>query len=200
MNDIRFYKFLIAVNALLPAALMLFDGVRGELGVNPAEFVVRTTGVMALVFMLVSLAVTPARAIFGWNILIRFRRMLGLFTFYYAASHLTAYSVFDKSGSVSGILKDIGERPFIAVGFAAFVLLIPLAVTSTNGWVKRLGGKNWAKLHKFAYVIAALGVIHFWMIVKSDIVYPAIFASALIVLLLFRFFNSAAKPTSPARD
>jgi sulfoxide reductase heme-binding subunit YedZ len=200
MNDVRFYKFLIAINAILPAALMIFDGIRGEIGVNPAEFVVRTTGVMTLVFMLVSLAVTPVRAIFGWNILIRFRRMLGLFAFYYAASHLVAYSVFDKSGDVGAIATDVGERPFIAVGFAAFVLLIPLAVTSTNGWVKRLGGKNWAKLHKLAYVIAALGVVHFWMIVKSDVIFPALFASLLIVLMLFRVFNSAPKAKVPVRD
>lgn len=200
MNDVRFYKFLIAINAVLPAALMIFDGIRGEIGVNPAEFVVRTTGVMTLVFMLVSLAVTPVRAIFGWNILIRFRRMLGLFAFYYAASHLVAYSVFDKSGDVGAIATDVGERPFIAVGFAAFVLLIPLAVTSTNGWVKRLGGKNWAKLHKLAYVIAALGVIHFWMIVKSDVIFPALFASLLIVLMLFRVFSSAPKAKVPVRD
>lgn len=199
MNDVRFYKLLITINALLPASLMIIDGVRGELGVNPAEFVIRTTGVMALVFMLASLAITPARAVFGWNVLIRFRRMIGLFAFWYACSHLVAYSIFDKSADVAAIFSDVGERPFIAIGFAAFVLLIPLAVTSTNGWVKRLGGKNWAKLHKLAYIIAALGVIHFWMIVKSDIIYPAIFASALIVLLLFRFFNSVAKPNVPAR-
>jgi sulfoxide reductase heme-binding subunit YedZ len=190
MQDIKFYKAVVFINALVPLGLMAFDGFRGTLGVNPVEFVLRTTGVLALVFLLITLSVTPLRKYLGWNWLIKFRRMLGLFAFFYAAFHLVTYSIFDKSLSVPAIVADVWQRPFIAVGMLAFFLLVPLAVTSTNGMIKRLGGKNWARLHKLTYVIAALGVIHFWMIVKSDLTYPALFGSVLAVLLYYRFATS----------
>jgi sulfoxide reductase heme-binding subunit YedZ len=126
------------------------------------------------------------RKIFGWNSLIKFRRMLGLYAFFYGLIHLITYSIFDKSLDVAAIVGDVWQRPFIAVGMLAFSMLVPLAVTSTNGMVKRLGGKNWARLHKLSYVIAILGVIHFWMIVKSDIFYPFVFGLVLLVLLGYR--------------
>ena len=187
MNDVRFYKILIAVNALIPLALLASDVWRGQAGANPIEFFLRTTGVLTLVFLIVTLAVTPLRKMFGWNALIKYRRMLGLFAFFYGTLHLITYSVFDRSLSLPGIVGDVAQRPFIAIGMAAFFLLIPLAVTSTNGWVIRLGGKRWAKLHKLTYVAAILGVIHFWMIVKSDIFYPAMFGVVLLGLLAYRF-------------
>lgn len=186
MNDVRFYKSLIAVNALIPLALLAYDGWRGQLGANPIEFFLRTTGVLTLSFLIVTLAVTPLRKAFGWNALIKYRRMLGLFAFFYGTLHLTTYSVFDRSLSVPAIVGDVAQRPFIAVGMTAFFLLIPLAVTSTNGWVKRIGGKNWARLHRLTYVAAILGVIHFWMIVKSDVFYPAMFGVVLAGLLAYR--------------
>lgn len=195
MNDVKFNKILIFTNALVPLTLLVWDWRRGNLTVNPVEFFLRTTGVLTLIFLLITLAVTPLRKIFGWNNLIKFRRMLGLYSFFYGFLHLITYSIFDKSLSLSAIANDVWQRPFIAVGMLAFFLLIPLAVTSTNGMIKRLGGKNWARLHKLIYPIAILGVIHFWMIVKSDIFYPLLFALVLAALLGYRFYaNLKPKP------
>jgi methionine sulfoxide reductase heme-binding subunit len=193
MNDIKFNKALLFTNALVPLAFLGWDAWRGNLGANPVEFFLRTTGVLTLVFLLVTLAVTPVRKYFGWNNLVKFRRMLGLYAFFYGFLHLVTYSIFDKSLSLSAIAADVWQRPFIAVGMLAFFLLIPLAVTSTNGMIKRLGGKNWARLHKLTYLIAILGVIHFWMIVKSDVFYPALFGIALAVLLYYRVYNTRQK-------
>jgi sulfoxide reductase heme-binding subunit YedZ len=193
MNDIKFNKILLFINAFVPLALLSFDAFRGNLGANPVEFFLRTTGILTLVFLLITLAVTPLRKYFGWNNLVKFRRMLGLFAFFYGCLHLITYSIFDKSLSASAIAADVWQRPFIALGMLAFSLLIPLAVTSTNGMIKRLGGKNWARLHKLTYVIAVLGVIHFWMIVKSDVFYPALFGIVLAVLLFYRIYNARQK-------
>lgn len=186
MNDVRFYKLLISVNALIPLGLLLIDASNGRLGANPIEFFLRTTGVLTLTFLLITLAVTPLRKIFGWNSLIKYRRMLGLFAFFYGCLHLVTYSIFDKSLGFSAIVADVIQRPFIAIGMIAFTLLVPLAITSTNSMVKRLGGKNWARLHRLSYVVAILGVIHFWMIVKSDIFYPALFGIVLAASFLVR--------------
>lgn len=194
MDDIKFNKILLFTNALVPLALLAFDGFRGNLGANPIEFFLRTTGVLTLIFLLVTLAVTPLRKYFGWNSLIKFRRMLGLYAFFYGFLHLITYSIFDKSFDLSAIAADVWQRPFIAVGMLAFFLLIPLAVTSTNGMIKRLGGKNWSKLHKLTYPIAILGVIHFWMIVKSDLKYPFLFALVLAILLGYRIYSAYQKP------
>ena len=190
MQDAKFHKVVVSVNALIPLAYLGVDAYWGALGANPIEFFLRTTGVLALVFILITLAVTPLRKIFGWNSLIKLRRMLGLYAFFYAVVHLITYSIFDKSLDVGAIAGDVWQRPFIAVGMLAFAMLVPLAVTSTSGMVKRLGGKNWSRLHKLTYLIAILGVIHFWMIVKSDIFYPAIFAFVLLLLLGYRLIWS----------
>jgi sulfoxide reductase heme-binding subunit YedZ len=194
MTDVKFNKILIFINSLVPLALLAWDGFHGNLGANPIEFFLRTTGVLTLVFLLITLSVTPLRKYFGWNNLVKFRRMLGLYAFFYGALHLVTYSIFDKSLSPSAIAADVWQRPFIAVGMLAFFLLIPLAVTSTNGMIKRLGGKNWARLHKLTYAVAVLGVIHFWMIVKSDVFYPALFGIVLAVLLFYRIYNVKQKP------
>ena len=194
MTDAKFNKILIFINALIPSGFLAWDAYWQKLGANPVEFFLRTTGVLALLFLLLTLAVTPLRKIFGWNQLIKVRRMLGLFVFFYALSHLITYSIFDKALSVSAIISDVWQRPFIAIGMLAFFLLIPLAVTSTNGMIKRLGGKNWARLHKLTYLIAILGVIHFWMIVKSDITYPFLFGLVLAGLLGYRMYSSYASP------
>ncbi len=190
MTDLKFNKILLFTNALVPLALLGFDALRGNLGANPVEFFLRTTGVLTLVFLLITLSVTPLRKYFGWNNLVKFRRMLGLYAFFYGFLHLVTYSIFDKSLSLSAIVSDVWQRPFIAVGMLAFFLLIPLAVTSTNGMIKRLGGKKWARLHRLTYVVAILGVIHFWMIVKSDVFYPALFGIILAVLLFYRIYNA----------
>ena len=186
MNDVRFHKLLLSLNALVPLGLLAVDAYRGQLGANPLEFFLRTTGVLTLVFLLITLSVTPLRRIFGWNSLIKFRRVLGLYAFFYGCIHLVTYSIFDKSLDVGAIAVDVWQRPFIAVGMLAFSMLIPLAVTSTNGMIKRLGGKNWGRLHKLIYLVAILGVIHFWMIVKSDVFYPALFGLAVGGLLAYR--------------
>ena len=195
MEDAKFNKLLISVNALIPLGFLLYDWSQGQLGANPIEFFLRATGVLTLIFLLLTLAITPLRRAFGWNGLIKYRRMIGLYAFFYAFIHLTTYSLFDKRLDLSAIVADVVQRPFIAIGMTAFFLLIPLAVTSTNGWVKRIGGKRWALLHKLTYVAAILGIIHFWMIVKSDIFYPAIFGFVLIVLLMSRLVPRS-KPKS----
>jgi len=194
MTDVKFNKVLIFINSLVPLALLLWDAIYGNLGANPIEFFLRTTGVLTLVFLLITLSVTPLRKIYGWNQLVKFRRMLGLYAFFYGFLHLITYSVFDKSLSVSAIAGDVWERPFIAVGMFSFFLLIPLAVTSTNAMIKRLGGKNWVKLHKLTYLVAIGGVVHFWMIVKSDVTYPFLFAVILAGLLGYRIYAAYEKP------
>jgi len=193
MNDVKFQKALIFINSIVPLALLAWDAFFGKLGANPVEFTLRTTGVLTLVFLLITLAVTPLRKRYGWNNLIKFRRMLGLYAFFYGFLHLVTYSIFDKSFSISAIASDIWERPFIAVGMLAFFLLVPLALTSTNGMIKRLGGKNWARLHKLTYLAAILGVIHFWMIVKSDVFYPLLFGLVLAGLLGYRVYAANEK-------
>jgi methionine sulfoxide reductase heme-binding subunit len=190
MNEVKFNKILISLNAFVPLILFVFDAFRGNLGTNPIEFFLRTTGVLTLIFLLITLSVTPLRKIFGWNALIKYRRMMGLYAFFYGCLHLSTYSIFDKSLSISAIAGDVFQRPFIAIGMLAFFLLIPLAITSTNAMIKKLGGKNWSKLHKLSYAIAILGVLHFYMIVKSDITYPAIFGFVLAILLGYRIYES----------
>ena len=188
-GDVRFAKALISVNALVPIAFLLYDWSGGQLGANPIEFFLRATGVLTLTFLLITLAITPLRKLTGRNDLIKYRRMLGLYAFFYACLHLVTYTIFDKSFDLIAIVADVIQRPFIAVGMAAFIMLVPLAVTSTNGWVKRMGGKNWSRLHKLSYLVAVLGVIHFWMIVKSDLFYPAIFGLVLSALLGWRIWK-----------
>jgi len=189
MQDIKFNKILIFINSLVPLALLAWDAYRQKLGANPIEFFLRTTGVLTLVFLFISLSITPLRKYFGWNQLAKFRRMVGLYAFFYGFLHLITYSVFDKSLNILAIADDIWQRPFIAVGMASFFLMIPLAVTSTNQMIKRLGGKNWQKLHRANYLIAIGGVVHFYMIQKSDITYPLIFALILAILLGYRIYN-----------
>lgn len=198
MQDVKFYKALIFANALVPLAMLAYDGLNGRLGVNPIEFFLRTTGILTLLFLLVTLLISPLRKLAGWNNLIKYRRMLGLFSFFYGCIHLITYSIFDKGLNLPAIAGDVWQRPFIAIGMAAFLVLIPLAVTSTNSMIKRLGGKRWAKLHRLTYVAAIFGVIHFWMIVKSDIFYPAIFGLVLAALLGYRLYSILKSRTRTA--
>ncbi|HEV7646081.1 MAG TPA: protein-methionine-sulfoxide reductase heme-binding subunit MsrQ [Pyrinomonadaceae bacterium] len=190
MNDIKFNKILILVNGAIPLALLSWDAFRGQLGANPIEFFLRTTGMLTLIFLLITLSVTPLRKLLGWNSLIKYRRLLGLYAFFYVCLHFSTYIIFDRGGNLASTAGDIVQRPFIAIGMASFFMMIPLAITSTNGWVKRLGGKRWAKLHRLIYYIGIGGVVHYWMIVKSDIFYPAMFGLVLAILLGYRVYVS----------
>lgn len=187
--DTRFSRFVIFVSALVPLVLLAWDAYFRKLGANPTEFATRTTGVLALVFVLLSLSVTPLRKLLGLPWLVKFRRMLGVYGFFYAALHLLTYVWFDKFFDFAAIGHDIVKRPFITVGMAAFVLLLPLAITSTQGWVKRIGGKRWSRLHRATYIAAAAGVVHYYMLVKADTREPLLFGFALVLLLLYRILN-----------
>lgn len=189
MKDTRFARFVIFINSLVPLALLCLDAYQKRLGANPVEFALRTTGVLALLFLILSLAVTPLRKALGLPWMIKFRRMLGLYGFFYAALHLLIYTWLDKSLDVSAIVEDVIKRPYITVGMASFILLIPLAVTSTQKMIKRVGGKRWNRLHRVAYVAAAGGVIHFYMLVKADTREPLAFGFALALLLAYRLLN-----------
>ena len=153
------------------------------LGANPAEFITRATGDWALRMLLITLAVTPLRRLSGWNWLLRLRRMLGLFAFFYAAVHFSSYISFDHVFDAGAILKDIVKRPFITVGFLCLMFMFPLAVTSANAMVRRLGAKRWIALHRLVYLVAPLAVLHFWWMVKRDLTEPIIYAMVLAGLL-----------------
>jgi sulfoxide reductase heme-binding subunit YedZ len=191
-------KALIFALALAPLAKLVAGIVYFPewLGANPAEFITRSTGDWTLRFLLITLAVTPLRKLSGWHWLVRFRRMLGLFAFFYGVVHFSSFIAFDHVFDVSEILKDIVKRPFITVGFIALVLMLPLALTSTDAMVKRLGGRRWLALHRLVYVIAPLGVLHFWWMVKRDITEPAIYAAILAVLLGYRVMARRSQPLS----
>ncbi|MGF6965399.1 sulfoxide reductase heme-binding subunit YedZ [Paraburkholderia sp. WC7.3g] len=180
-------KVVVFIAALYPLARLVLFGVTDRLGANPIEFITRSTGLWTLVFLCFTLAVTPLRRLTGVAAFMRFRRMLGLYTFFYATLHFTTYLWFDKWFDVAEILKDIGKRPFITVGFAAFVLLIALAVTSPRAMVRRLG-RRWQTLHRAIYVIGALAILHFWWMKagKHDLLLPKIYGAVMIALLGWR--------------
>src|SRR5947207_10274398 len=188
MKDTRFAKLVLFVNGLVPLTLLLWDVYRKQVGANPLEFVTRTTGMLTLVFLLISLTVTPTRRITGLNWLIKFRRMLGLFAFFYGSLHLMTYVAFDRFFHLKTIPGDVAKRPFIAIGMTAFFLMLPLAITSTDQMVKRLGGKRWARLHRIVYVSGGFRVLHYSMLVKSDVRLLLTFGVILSVLLGFRAF------------
>jgi sulfoxide reductase heme-binding subunit YedZ len=170
---------------LLPFARLVYLGFNGGLGSNPVEFVTRSTGWWTLTFLCITLAVTPLRRLVGWNRLLQFRRMLGLFAFFYACLHFATYVWLDVWFDVEAIATDILKRPFITMGFTAFLLLVPLAVSSTTAMQRRLG-RNWQRLHRLVYVAATAGLLHFWWLVKRDITEPAVFAAVLALLLGLR--------------
>lgn len=178
-------KIALWLLCLLPLLRLLFLGFTNGLGANPIEFITRSTGTWTLVGLLLTLSVTPLRKLTGLSWLIRFRRLLGLFAFFYACLHFTTYIWLDQFFDPAGILKDIVKRPFITIGFAAFVLLIPLAATSNQRMMKRLA-RNWQRLHRLVYVIASFGVIHYWWLVKKDLTQPLIYACILLFLLSVR--------------
>jgi len=193
-SDTRFHRQLVVFNGLLPALLILLDAWRGKLGANPVEFITRATGVLTLVFLVITLMVTPLRKIYGWNWLLKQRRLLGLYAFFYGVAHLLTYLAYDRDWQLQTVIGDVYKRPFIAIGMFSFALMIPLAVTSTNAMIKRLGGQRWAQLHRLTYYITIGGVLHYYIIVKSDITYPLIFAIIVAVLLAYRVMMSLKKP------
>jgi sulfoxide reductase heme-binding subunit YedZ len=192
-------KALIFLLALWPLAKLMILGFKDDLGANPIEKILRNTGFWTLTFLTITMAITPLRQLTQRVWLGRFRRMLGLFAFFYGVLHFSTYLVLDQFFDWANILKDISKRPYITVGFSALVLMTPLAVTSTDAMLKRLGGKRWRRLHRLVYLITAAGVIHFWWLVKKDISEPLIFAALLALSLTVRAYykrqnrmNSAA--------
>jgi methionine sulfoxide reductase heme-binding subunit len=181
----RFSKALLFLLALVPVAWLAWGLFHGTLGTNPAETIQLQTGRWALNFLLLTLAVTPVRRVMGWNVVIRYRRMLGLFAFFYASLHFTSYIVLDQFFDWRAILRDIPKRPFILMGTTAFLLLVPLAITSTTGWIRRLG-RRWQSLHRLIYPAACCAIVHFAWKVKVVAGAPVIYALILAALLGFR--------------
>ena len=188
------------VLALLPFAELMRRGFAGELGANPVEFVLRWLGTCTLVTLLVTLAITPLRRLTGWAWLLRLRRMLGLYAFFYGSLHIAAYVWIDHFFDWQAILEDIAKRPYLTFGFAAYVLMIPLAITSTNAMVRRLGGRNWQRLHRIVYAVAVLGVLHYWYhkLAKNDLAQPTIYAAVLGLLFGARLLHWSGARRRPA--
>jgi len=204
MNNRRIValKVIAWLACLEPLVLLIYQFFTHDLTANPIEFITLSTGETTLVLLLVTLAITPVRKFTGLNWLIRFRRLVGLFAFFYGVLHLAIYVVLDKFFDWHAIMGDITKRPFITVGFFAFVLMVPLAVTSTAWSIRKLGGKRWNLLHKLIYASAVLAIIHFWWKVKADHLEPATYGSVLLVLLLARvvlWIRSRAKRPPTAR-
>jgi sulfoxide reductase heme-binding subunit YedZ len=172
--------------ALAPLARLVAGVFMRALGTNPVEVIIRSLGTWALVFLCITLAVTPLRRFTGWHWLARLRRMFGLYAFFYAVLHFTSYIWLDQDLDFVAILHDLPKRPFITIGFTSLLLMVPLAATSTDAMVRRLGSRQWIALHRFVYLIAAGGVVHFWWLVKRDITEPAIYAAVVAVLLGYR--------------
>ena len=180
-----FFKPLVFILCLVPFSLLVVNALNNDLGPNPVEEMIRTLGDWAIYFILAGLTITPARKVFNLNWLIRYRRMIGLFTFFYVCMHFLSYIWFDQFFSVEDIVKDIIKRPFITIGFISFLLLIPLAVTSTNGMMKRLK-KNWGRLHQVIYPVSILALLHYFMMIKADYLVPGVMLVILSVLLGYR--------------
>jgi sulfoxide reductase heme-binding subunit YedZ len=198
----RVVKPALYVAAVLPLAWLLFALFSGLVMGDQVKFIQHVTGDTVLSCLMLTLTITPLRRLTGWNEIIRVRRLIGLTAFWYACLHFSTYVVFDQSLSISEIMTDIAKHPWVLVGFTAFLCLIPLAITSTNGWVRRLGGKRWRRLHRLVYVAAAAGVLHYFWLVKKDITYPLTYGVVLLVLLLSRLWWAADRAwarRTPAR-
>jgi len=200
----KLVKPIVFLAALIPLALLVYNVVTGNTSANPAEDILLTTGIWALRFLLATLAITPIRRLTGWNRLIQYRRMLGLFAFFYASVHLLSYLAFDRVFQFGEILADVAKRPFITAGMVAFACMVPLAVTSTKGWIRRLG-RRWQMLHRLIYASAVAAALHFIWKVKVPIGEPIYYAAILLLLLGFRLFwrfrtvsfPPAARPFTP---
>ena len=203
MNSILTSKWpqaLVFLICLVPLGVLIREAFTGGLGSNPTQFLEHATGDWTLRFVAITLAITPLRKIIRQPQLIRFRRMLGLFAFFYGCCHFAVYLTFDQIFDLHGIWADVIKRRYITVGFTGFVLMTPLALTSTAGWIRRLGGKRWALLHRAIYLTAIAGVIHYYWLVKSDVHLPLEYAAVMAILLGWRVFDHYANPrrTAPA--
>lgn len=200
LDAIAWSKWLVFPAALLPAMLLLYGALYNTLGADPVKILTHETGLWALRFLLLSLAMTPLRRWTGWAGFIRYRRMLGLYAFFYASLHLSVYLVLDLGAYWADLLTDIQKRPYMTVGFAAWLILLPLAITSTRAMIRRLG-RNWQRLHRLVYLAGILAALHFLWLVKADLREPGIYAGILVVLLLARLWpkrgpRDAVSPTT----
>jgi len=191
-------KPVVWAGSLTPLGILVYRGFHNDLTANPIEMITNWTGFTALTLLMITLAVTPFRRLTGWNEVIRLRRLIGLFAFFYVCLHFLIYIVLDQTFSWTSIAEDIVKRPYITVGFTAFLLLLPLAMTSTRGWIRRLG-KRWQKLHRLVYVAGTLGVLHFFWKVKLDTRQPLVFAAILATLLLIRLVRRPRRQPNPSR-
>jgi sulfoxide reductase heme-binding subunit YedZ len=199
-------KPIVFAAALVPFAHLMWRGFNGDLTADPLVEITNETGIWTLRFVVITLAITPLRRLSGWNPIIRFRRMLGLFAFFYGALHVLTYVVGDRFASLdfpdgfvawstvvnlaASIWEDVAKRPYITVGFIAFVSMVPLALTSTAGWIRRLGGRNWQRLHRLIYLTGIAGVTHYWWRVKADTLHPLVYAALVALLLGYRLVLS----------
>jgi sulfoxide reductase heme-binding subunit YedZ len=186
LKPIVILKRVIFAAALVPAAALVYGLFTDNLGANPIDYITDTTGVTALTFLVISLSVTPLRRLTGWNDLIRLRRMLGLYSFFYACLHVSTWVVLDQFFDVRAMIADIIKRPWITMGMTTFTLLLPLAVTSNAAMIRRLGGRRWQRLHRLVYIAAVTAVIHFWWVVKADFREPRLWGVAVTALFGFR--------------
>jgi len=191
-------KVFVFIASLLPFSWLVYALFTDQLGANPVEAITRETGFWALRFLWLTLLISPLKWWTGWNSIVTIRRMLGLYVFFYAVLHMLLYLWLDQSFDLAEIIKDIIKRPFITIGFISFILLIPLAITSNNRMVKKLGGKRWKKLHKITYFIAIASALHFYMLVKQDKMEPLVYAGILLILLGMRVYKSKKKAVKMA--
>jgi sulfoxide reductase heme-binding subunit YedZ len=211
---IRVAKVSVFLLSLGPLTWLVWAAFTGNLSANPLSDITNETGVWTLRFLCITLAITPLRRLTGWNALIRFRRMAGLFAFFYGTLHLLTYVIVDRFAGLdfpdgivawttvrnlaASVVDDIGKRPFITIGFTAWTTMVPLAVTSTAGWIRRLGGRRWNRLHRLVYATAVLGVIHYWWLVKADVSRPRLYGVVVGALLATRLYWSRTRGAAPA--
>jgi sulfoxide reductase heme-binding subunit YedZ len=188
MKDPGFAKFVLLVNGAVPLALLCWDAYWNQLGPDRVNAALHTTGMLALIFLMLTLAITPLRKLMGWNWLSHFRRMLGLYAFLYGSLHFLVYFTFDRSLNVGSVIADTVRRPFVLFGMACLLMMVPLVITSTNGMIKRLGAAKWKRLHQLIYLSAIAGMLHFEWLVKADHRLPNGFAVVLILLFAYRLF------------
>lgn len=194
----RVVKPVVFVASLAPAGWLVYNAFWGDLGVNPVETITNQTGIWCLRFIVATLAITPLRWLTGFNPLALFRRPIGLFAFFYGTLHFLTYFVLDHSLAFDGVWEDVVKRPYITAGFTAFVLMVPLALTSTTGWIRRLGGRTWNRLHRLVYVTGIGAVLHYFWKVKLDTTFPIYYGVAVAALLAWRVWKSAVSGRSVA--
>jgi ferredoxin-NADP reductase/DMSO/TMAO reductase YedYZ heme-binding membrane subunit len=189
MRISRFTKWVVILNCTVPAMLLAWDALQGDLGANPVNFAIRTTGILSLIFLVLTLSVTPLSRLSGWSWLGQFRRVLGLYAFFHAFIHFGLFFIFDRSGNIADTLSEIGKRRYLLVGILGLLIMLPLLVTSTNRMIQRLGPRRWKMLHRLAYLAAGAGALHYYMLVKADTTIPLIFAGVLSALLAYRLIG-----------